>query len=102
MGPFVKVFATGRPTDAVQSVVDEMTVWLRQDETAADWLREYAGLTPGDPNAGCALAGPVLAWSHLHGIVHLEVSGQYTGMGHHARTLLRAQMNTLAGAFRLS
>ncbi|RKN64463.1 TetR/AcrR family transcriptional regulator [Streptomyces klenkii] len=102
MGPFVKVFATGRPTDTVQPVVDEMTAWLHQDETAADWLREYAGLTPDDPNAGCALAGPVLAWSHLHGTAHLEVSGQYAGMGHHARTLLRAQMSMLATAFRLS
>ncbi|ARF53441.1 TetR/AcrR family transcriptional regulator [Streptomyces gilvosporeus] len=101
MGPFVKVFATGRPTDAVQPVVDEMTAWVRQDETVADWLREYAGLTSDDPNAGCALAGPVLAWSHLHGTVSLEVSGQYAGMGHHARTLLTAQMAMLATAFRL-
>ncbi|MFF4161412.1 TetR/AcrR family transcriptional regulator [Streptomyces sp. NPDC001678] len=102
MGPFVKIFANGRPTTAVQPVVDEMTTWLHQDETAADWLHEYTGLTPDAPNAGCALAGPVLAWSHLHGTAHLEVSGQYTGMGHHARTLLRAQMTMLATAFHLS
>ncbi|MDT0451574.1 TetR/AcrR family transcriptional regulator [Streptomyces hesseae] len=102
MGPFVKIFAAGRPTDAVQPVVDEMTAWVRQDETAAEWLHEYAGLTPDDPNAGCALAGPILAWSHLHGTVSLEVSGQYTGMGHHARTLLTAQMTTLATAFGLT
>lgn len=101
MGPFVKVFATGRPTDAVQPVVDEMTAWVRQDESAADWLHESAGLTPDAPNAGCALAGPVLVWSHLHGTASLEVSGQYAGMGHHARTLLAAQMNMLATAFHL-
>ncbi|MEV6166866.1 hypothetical protein AB0L99_01385 [Streptomyces sp. NPDC051954] len=44
-------------------------------------------------------AGP--AWSHLHGVVGLEVSGQFGGMGHDGGTLLTARMDSLADAFGL-
>lgn len=101
MGPFVKVFVAGRPTGAVQPIVDEMAAWVLKDAAAAAWLREQTGLDPDDARAGTALAGQVLAWSHLHGTVGLEVSGQYAGMGHSARALLRGQMTMLAAAFRL-
>ncbi|MFE0106200.1 TetR/AcrR family transcriptional regulator [Streptomyces sp. NPDC059009] len=101
LGPFVKVFATGRPTASVRPVVAETETWVRDDEAAADWLREYAGLTATDPRAGAALAGTLLSWSQLHGTVSLEVSGQYAGMGHRARTLVTAQMDVLADSFAL-
>lgn len=102
MGPFVRVFAAGRPTEAVQPVADDMAAWVLKEPAVADWLREHTGLAPDDAKAGTALAGPVLAWSSLHGTVNLEVAGQYAGMGHHARALLHAQMGMLATAFGLA
>ncbi|MEW9516438.1 TetR/AcrR family transcriptional regulator [Streptomyces tubercidicus] len=101
MGPFLKVFAAGVPTEALRPVVAEMAAWVRKEEGVADWLARYTGLAPHDEAAGVALAGTVLAWSQLHGTVSLEVSGQYAGMGHRARTLLTAQIDTLADSFQL-
>lgn len=101
LGPFLKVFAAGDPTEAVRPVVTEMETWVRDEESVAGWLAEHTGLTAGDPGAGAALAGTVLAWSQLHGTVSLEVAGQYAGMGHRAGTLLAAQIDSLADAFGL-
>ncbi|MGW1787891.1 TetR/AcrR family transcriptional regulator [Streptomyces tubercidicus] len=101
MGPFLKVFAAGVPAEALRPVVAEMAAWVRKEEGVADWLAQHTGLAPHDEAAGVALAGTVLAWSQLHGTVSLEVSGQYAGMGHRARTLLTAQIDTLADSFQL-
>jgi hypothetical protein len=102
MGPFVKVFAQGEATEAVWPVVAEMEGWVRKDPAAADWLHAYTGMAADDARAGTALAGTVLAWSHLHGTAGLEASGQCAGMGHQARmTLLNAQLDMLADAFGL-
>ncbi|MFG3119011.1 TetR/AcrR family transcriptional regulator [Streptomyces sp. NPDC048197] len=101
LGPFLKAFAAGRPTEALRPVAAEMDAWLRKDEGVADWVAQHTGLPPHGKAAGAALAGTVLAWSQLHGTVGLEVSGQYAGMGHHASTLLTAQIDTLADSFRL-
>ncbi|WP_019547358.1 TetR/AcrR family transcriptional regulator [Streptomyces sulphureus] len=101
MGPFVAVFAEGEPTAQVQPVADEMRTWMQTDTAAVDWLRAHTALDPQAPRAAGALAGTVLAWSHLHGTVSLEVTGQYTGMGHRAATLLGSQLRMLADAFRL-
>ncbi|MGW8556824.1 TetR/AcrR family transcriptional regulator [Streptomyces tubercidicus] len=100
-GPFLKVFAAGVPAEALRPVVAEMAAWVRKEEGVADWLAQYTGLAPQDEAAGVALAGTVLAWSQLHGTVSLEVSGQYARMGHRARTLLTAQIDTLADSFQL-
>ncbi|MEV0096984.1 TetR/AcrR family transcriptional regulator [Streptomyces sp. NPDC050738] len=102
LGPFVKIFSAGELTDSVSPLAGEMSTWAAQDEAVAGWLREYADLAPDDARAGTALAGTVLAWSALHGTVSLEVSGQYTGMGHSAKTQLTSQMNMLADTFRLA
>ncbi|MGW2419681.1 TetR/AcrR family transcriptional regulator [Streptomyces sp. NPDC001709] len=102
MGPFVTVFAQGEATEPVQPVIDEMATWLRSDQSAVAWLHARTDLDPADPRARCALGGTILAWSHLHGTVSLEVTGQYTGMGHRAATLLDAQLGLLADAFQLS
>ncbi|MET9859820.1 TetR/AcrR family transcriptional regulator [Streptomyces smyrnaeus] len=101
LGPFLRVFATGEPDEEVRPLVAELAAWAHEDEAAAAWLREYTGLEPEDDRAATALAGAILAWSQLHGTVSLEVSGQYAGMGHRARTLLTCQMSTLAATFRL-
>ncbi|MER5689635.1 hypothetical protein [Streptomyces sp. NPDC002205] len=51
---------------------------------------------------GCrALAGAVIAWTRIHGVVSLEVEGLYSGMGHQSQTLLEVEMNTLADTIRL-
>ncbi|MEU8683912.1 TetR/AcrR family transcriptional regulator [Streptomyces sp. NPDC048611] len=101
LGPFLKVFAAGTPAEALRPLAEEMASWVRTEEAVADWLAEHTVLAPQDAAAGTALAGTVLAWSQLHGTVGLEVSGQYAGMGHRARTLLTAQIDTLADSFRL-
>ncbi|KJK55573.1 TetR/AcrR family transcriptional regulator [Saccharothrix sp. ST-888] len=100
LGPFLTVFATGRPTPPVGPVIAEMRSWAERDAPVAAWV---AGHLPAADlaAAGTALAGAVLAWSQLHGTVSLEVSGQYTGMGHSAATLLTAQTDLLADAFGL-
>ncbi|MFJ5802204.1 TetR/AcrR family transcriptional regulator [Streptomyces decoyicus] len=101
LGPFLKVFAEGDPTEALRPVVDEMAAWVRRDADVAGWLAQHTGPAPHDEAAGTALAGTVLAWSQLHGTVSLEVSGQYAGMGHRAQTLLTAQLDLLADSFQL-
>lgn len=101
LGPFLTVFTTGVPAEAMRPVVAEMAAWVRKDAGIADWVAQYTGLPPQDEAAAIALAGTVLAWSQLHGTVGLEVSGQYAGMGHQASTLLVAQIDTLADSFGL-
>ncbi|MFF8785014.1 TetR/AcrR family transcriptional regulator [Streptomyces sp. NPDC015125] len=101
LGPFLKVFAAGVAGAALRPVVDEMDAWVRRDDGVADWLARHTGLAPHDEAAGTALAGTVLTWSQLHGTVSLEVSGQYTGMGHRAQTLLATQIDALADSFQL-
>lgn len=99
LGPFLKIFASGTPSREVQPLVKEMASWVRRDATVADWVRQYTELTAREPSTGVALAGAILAWSSLHGPVSLESAGQFKEMGHKARTLLRAQISILAGAF---
>ncbi|MEU9125724.1 TetR-like C-terminal domain-containing protein, partial [Streptomyces sp. NPDC048506] len=101
LGPFLKAFATGAPAKALRPAVAEMDAWVHKDDGVADWVAQHTGLPPHGKAAGIALAGTVLAWSQLHGTVGLEVSGHYTGMGHHASTLLTAQIDTLADSFGL-
>lgn len=95
--PFLAVFEAAEPSAAVRPVVEQMTAWAERDTTVAQWARPR---TPGG-SAGVALAGAVLAWSHMHGAIGLEVSGQFEGMGHDGSTLLTAQIDALADAFGL-
>jgi AcrR family transcriptional regulator len=97
LAPFLEVFDGCAPTEAVRPVVDQMTAWAQSDAAVAEWA--HSRVPAG--SAGAALAGAVLAWSHLHGAIGLEVSGQFTGMGHDGGTLLTAQVDVLAGAFGL-
>ncbi|WP_210592960.1 TetR/AcrR family transcriptional regulator [Streptomyces sp. GESEQ-35] len=98
LGPFLPAFDGAEPSAAVRPVVTQMQTWADADPPVAGWV---SGHSPaGDP--GTALAGAVLAWSHMHGVVGLEVSGQFGGMGHDGGTLLMAQMDSLADAFGLA
>ncbi len=113
LGPFLTVFASARPVPAVLPVVEQMTEWARRDPAVADWTARYLD-SPDAPDAlkaadspdaadrpGRALAGAVMAWTRLHGVVSLEVEGHYDGMGHQPELLLDVEMNTLADTFRL-
>jgi hypothetical protein len=103
----------GRPFDAVRRVAGPGAVHQAHEAaTAGEFGGEGGARGPGAEDdveiavnsgaaAGAALAGTVLAWSQLHGTVSLEVAGQYAGMGHRAGTLLAAQIDSLADAFRL-
>ncbi|MEU6255718.1 TetR/AcrR family transcriptional regulator [Streptomyces sp. NPDC047043] len=97
LGPFLPAFAEGEPSAAVRPVVEQMTAWAETDEAVAQWAR---GNVPAGAE-GVALAGAVFAWAHMHGAIGLEVSGQFTGMGHDGGTLLTAQLDLLADAFGL-
>ncbi|MFF0793366.1 WHG domain-containing protein [Streptomyces spiralis] len=81
----------------MRPLVGQMTAWAAEDPAVAAWAR--SGVPVGAE--GTALAGAVLAWAHLHGAVGLEVSGQFSGMGHEGATLLAAQIDMLADAFAL-
>lgn len=97
LGPFLPAFAQGAPTAAVRPVVEQMTAWASGDEAVARWARAHV---PAGAE-GTALAGGVLAWTHLHGAIGLEAAGQFTGMGHDGGTLLTAQFDVLADTFGL-
>ncbi|MGW5180556.1 TetR/AcrR family transcriptional regulator [Streptomyces sp. NPDC004082] len=110
LAPFLAAFHGARPGPAVRPVVAQTTAWVRADAEVAGWVARSTGGADGEPAssrgmdeeaAGVALAGAVLAWSHLHGAVGLEVSGQFDGMGHDGGTLLTAQVESLADAFGL-
>ncbi|MGW1890826.1 TetR/AcrR family transcriptional regulator [Streptomyces sp. NPDC002004] len=97
LGPFLPCFVAADPTPAVRPLVEQMERWAAADGAVAGWAREQ--VPAGEE--GAALAGVVLVWSQLHGAVGLEVSGQFTGMGHDGGTLLAAQIDTLADSFAL-
>lgn len=103
LGPFLKVFTDGRPSPAVLPVVEQMEVWARKEPAVASWVAQEGGVPEGEGGgaAGRALAGAVLAWSLMHGVVSLEVASQFGGMGHDPRILFEAQVETLADSFGL-
>lgn len=100
LGPFLSAFRAGRPTAAVRPVVAQMARWGEEDEAVAAWVAQYVPAAQGH-DLGTVLAGAVFAWTHLHGVIGLETSGRFTGMGHTGDTLLTAQMDSLADAFGL-
>ncbi|MDJ0345590.1 TetR/AcrR family transcriptional regulator [Streptomyces sp. H10-C2] len=107
LGPFMEAFVHGRPNAEMLTLVSQMDAWAKADTAVADWVAEHTG--PWDPpdssdshdGAATALAGAVLTWSQMHGAVSLEVSSQFSGMGHSPSTLLRASLDALADAFGL-
>lgn len=101
LGPFLPVFASGQPSSAALPVVEQMDAWAEQDPEVAVWVAQYADTSDGADHAGRALAGAVMAWTRVHGVVSLEVEGLYDGMGHRPQTLLDVEMSTLADTFRL-
>lgn len=102
LGPFLTAFEGARASKVAQALVEEMTAWAGRDTSVAEWVQQHAGESTHGEEAGTALAGAVLAWSHLHGAISLEVSGQFAGMGHGGGTLLAAQIDMLADAFGLA
>ncbi|MEU6994518.1 TetR/AcrR family transcriptional regulator [Streptomyces sp. NPDC046465] len=100
LGPFLGVFAGARPTASVAPLIEQTHQWVASDETVAAWVREQAPDLAADRYA-VALAGALFAWPQMHGVISLEVSGQFTGMGHDGATLLSCQLDTLADSFQL-
>lgn len=100
LGPFLAVFARGRPGPAVGPLATAMAEWAEREPAVAAWVAEHAE-APGAEATGNALAGAVLAWSRLHGSVALEVEGQFSGMGFDPADLQRAEIDTLADTFAL-
>ncbi|MEV5956744.1 TetR/AcrR family transcriptional regulator [Streptomyces sp. NPDC051987] len=100
-GPFLSVFAEGRPLAGLDPLLAEFQAWLRDDPGVTEWVRQWTGLSAGDPAAAVALTGAVMTWPQLHGTVGLEVAGHFTGMGHRPATLLDVQTALLADAFQL-
>ncbi|MGP4007064.1 TetR/AcrR family transcriptional regulator [Streptomyces sp. 4N124] len=98
LGPFLPAFDGAEPSSAVRPVVTQMKAWADRDTPVSEWVRLNAPAV----DQGTALAGAMLAWSHMHGVVGLEVSGQFDGMGHDGGTLLTAQMDSLADTFGLT
>lgn len=101
LGPFLPVFASAQPDPAVLPVAEQMNTWAHQDPAVATWVAQYLNTPHGTNHAGRALAGAVIAWTHSHGVVSLEVEGLHSGRGHQPQTLLEVEMNALADTFRL-
>ncbi|MFB9964793.1 TetR/AcrR family transcriptional regulator [Sinosporangium siamense] len=89
MGPFLPIFAQGT---APASLRAEVVQWMEDMPLVATWVHVFA--PDGDPAS--ALAGGVMVWARLHGIISLEVEGQFAGMGHRAETLRVIEMDSLA------
>ncbi|MFC4530727.1 TetR/AcrR family transcriptional regulator [Sphaerisporangium dianthi] len=97
LGPFLSVIALGRPPHGAEELTAQMARWAAETPPVADWVRAYA--PEGD--AATALAGAVVIWARLHGIVSLEVQGQFDGMGHSPATLLDTEVEAFADAWSL-
>lgn len=102
LGPFLPAFAAGEPTAAIRPVVKELTAWVRDDEQVRGWVTGYLDGKPTLAVCGTALAGAIQAWSRFHGVISLEVEGQFNGMGFTPSTLLLAEAETLADSFNLA
>ncbi|RCG28733.1 TetR/AcrR family transcriptional regulator [Sphaerisporangium album] len=102
LAPFVEVFRDARPSEAVLPVVRQMETWTAGDPEAAEWVERCTAGAGTGVRAGTALAGAVLTWTRVHGVVSLEVVGQFATMGHDPGTLLEAETTTLADAFGLA
>lgn len=101
LGPFLAVFGGARPSDAVRPAVEQFEAWARQDAQVGAWVADLLPAGRSEGAAGVALAGAVLAWTRLHGVVGLEVEGHFTGMGHDPQVLLQVEIATLADTFGL-
>lgn len=106
LGPFVGVLAeSSRPASeagADAPLIAEMSAWAAGTPAVREWAARYAGPDASPEAVATGLAGAVLVWAQLHGAVSLEVSGQFTGMGHDPATLLHAQVEALGERFRLA
>ena len=101
LGPFLTVFAKGRPLRTLDPLVAEFGRWLKEDAEVAAWVEQWTGPAAADPAAAVALTGAITAWPQIHGTVSLETAGQFAGMGHRPATLLAVQIDILADAFQL-
>lgn len=97
LGPFLPVFATGHCRPGTEPLREQMRRWVEETPAVAEWVRAFA--PEGDP--ATALAGTVMAWAQLQGVVSLEVQGQFAGMGHRGDTLLDAVIDALADTMGL-
>ncbi|MFD3924389.1 TetR/AcrR family transcriptional regulator [Streptomyces sp. NPDC058595] len=97
LGPFLGVLAEGSARPAADALEAELRVWAKSTPAVADWVRENAP----DADPGRVLAGSVVVWSRMHGVVSLEIQGQFGGMGHRGSTLFTSEIDALADAMGL-
>ncbi|WP_405791816.1 TetR/AcrR family transcriptional regulator [Streptomyces sp. NBC_01506] len=97
LGPFLAVLAQGSARPAADALEAELRAWARSTPAVAEWVRQYAP----DADPGPVLAASVTVWSRLHGVVSLEIQGQFGGMGHRGSTLLTSEIDALADALGL-
>ncbi|MDJ1135105.1 TetR/AcrR family transcriptional regulator [Streptomyces iconiensis] len=101
LGPFLSVFTEGRPLASVDPLLTQLRVWLREEPEVAAWVEQWTGQDADGFAAANALTGAVMTWPQMHGTVSLEITGQFTGMGHDPATLLNVQTALLADTFQL-
>ncbi|QHZ00167.1 putative HTH-type transcriptional regulator [Streptomyces sp. S4.7] len=97
LGPFLGVLAQGSARPAADALEAELRAWAKSTPAVADWVRENAP----DADPGRVLAGSVVVWSRMHGVVSLEIQGQFGGMGHRGSTLLASEIDALADTMGL-
>ena len=102
LGPFLGVFVQGSTAPALAPIVRQMRRWAQRDADVREWVAQHAGEDVGPDASAVALAGSLAAWSRMHGVVSLEVSGQFRTMGHDPGDLFTAEVTMLANDFGLS
>ncbi|CCB72410.1 TetR-family transcriptional regulator (plasmid) [Streptantibioticus cattleyicolor NRRL 8057 = DSM 46488] len=89
LGPFVAVFAR-LPRDPGTGLDRQFQHWLETDDAAGDWVRTYHG-------DAAALRAAVSAWSRMHGVLSLELQGNFGGMDFDPELLFVTEVMALAG-----
>ncbi|NUK07079.1 TetR/AcrR family transcriptional regulator [Streptomyces lunaelactis] len=102
LGPFLPVLGGGHCPPAAEELRAQMRRWLDETPAVVEWVNSNMPDAGADPDPATALAGTIIVWARLHGIVSLEVQGQFSGMGHRVATLVDAEMGALADSMGMA
>ncbi|MEU7343687.1 TetR/AcrR family transcriptional regulator [Streptomyces bacillaris] len=95
LGPFLPLFAAGKPGPAVAGTVEEMAAWLAADETVGAWVARYApdAVGPDAEADEAGAAGTAVAAEPVGEADEAEAVGETRSGG-----VDRAAASALAGA----
>ncbi|AHI01142.1 TetR/AcrR family transcriptional regulator [Kutzneria albida] len=89
LGPFVAVFEQLR-AESDTELDRQFGSWIEQDGAVRTWVAEH-----GSTN-GWALRAAVTAWTRMHGILSLELQGNFGGMAFDPALLFEIEVDALS------